>query len=171
MRPGIRSLLLAATPLCLYAQPAFEVASIRPAAPGARGGGLEITPGGRFSTTNSSLRELLKYAYQVRDFQITQPPAWFDSQRYDVLARAETEVSEESIRLMLQSLLADRFQLKLHRESKEMQAYLLTVSKNGAKIQPVNTTETGRVSRKGLGFIAGSKASMAQLPKRFPTWH
>jgi uncharacterized protein (TIGR03435 family) len=162
MTPGIRSFLLAA-PLCLHAQPAFEVASIRPAAPGAHGGGIEITPGGRFSATNSSLRALLKYGYQVRDFQIAEPPAWFDSQRYDVLARAETEAPEDDIRIMLQSLLADRFQLKLHRESKEMQAYVLTISKTGVKIQPVKTNETGRVSRKGLGFIAGTRASMAQL--------
>jgi uncharacterized protein (TIGR03435 family) len=163
MTPGIRSLILASTPLCLYAQPGFEVASIRPAAPDARGSGIQITPGGRFSATNSSLRALLKYAYQVRDFQIAQPPAWFDSQRYDVVAKAESEVPEDSIRIMLQNLLADRFQLKLHRESKEMQAYMLAISKAGVKIQPVKTGETGRVSRKGMGVIAGSQASMAQL--------
>jgi uncharacterized protein (TIGR03435 family) len=163
MTPGLRSLLLVSTPLCLSAQSSFDVASVRPAGPGAHGGGIEVTPGGRFSATGVSLRALLKFGYSVRDFQITQPPAWFDSQRYDVLAKAETEVPEDRMKLMVQSLLADRFQLKLHRESKEMQTYVLTVLKTGVKIQPVQTGETGRVSRKGLGFIAGTKASMAQL--------
>ena len=163
MTPGLRALLLASTPLCVWAQTGFEVASIRPAGPGTRGGGIEVTPGGRFSATNVSLRALLKYAYGVRDFQIAQPPNWFDSQRYDVLAKAEPDATEDRIKIMVQSLLAERFELKLHRESKEMQAYVLTVSKGGAKIQPVKSDEAGRVTRKGLGVIAGAKASMAQL--------
>jgi uncharacterized protein (TIGR03435 family) len=163
MTPAFRSLLLISAPLCAFAQPGFEVASIRPAAPGARGGGIEITPGGRFSATNVSLRALLKYGYGIRDFQISQAPNWFDSQRYDVLAKAEPEAGEDRIKLMVQNLLAERFELKLRRDSKEMQAYVLTVSKNGAKIQPVQTGDTGRVSRKGVGAIAGAKASMTQL--------
>ncbi len=161
MTPALRSLVLASTPLCLCAQPAFEVASVRPAGAGG-GAGIEITPGGRFTATHVSLRALLN-AYGVRDFQIAQPPAWFDSQRYDVAAKAETDVPEDSIKPMVQNLLTDRFQLKFHRESKEMQAYVLTVSKGGLKIAPLHTTETGRVNRKGMGLIAGSKASMAQL--------
>jgi uncharacterized protein (TIGR03435 family) len=162
MTPGFRSLFLA-TPLCLCAQAAFEVASIRPSAPGARGGnGIEITPGGRFSAVNVSLRALLKNAYGIRDFQIVQPPDWLDSQRYDVIAKAETDVPADRMKLMLQSLLADRFQLKVHREPKDVQAYVLTIGKNGPKIQPA-AGDPGRVSRKGLGAIAGSKASIAQL--------
>jgi uncharacterized protein (TIGR03435 family) len=163
MTPGLRSLLLA-TPLCLGAQSNFEVASIRPSAPGARGGnGIEITPGGRFSAVNVSLRALLKNAYGIRDFQVAQPPEWFDSQRYDVVAKAEGDVPADRMKLMLQNLLADRFQLKVHREPKEVQAYVLAIGKNGPKIQPAASDETGRVSRKGLGVIAGSKASIAQL--------
>ncbi len=161
MTPALRSLLFASTPLWLCAQPAFEVASIRPSGPG--GAALEITPGGRFNATHVSLRALLKYAYGVRDFQIAQPPSWFDSQRYDIVAKSETDVPEESIKEMLQNLLADRFQLKFHRDPKEMQAYVLTVSKNGAKMTPVNTPEPGRVSRKGMGLIAGTHATAAQL--------
>jgi uncharacterized protein (TIGR03435 family) len=163
MTPGIRSLVLASTPLCLCAQPGFEVASIRPAGPGARGGGIEITPGGRFSATNVSLRALLKFGYGIRDFQIAQPPNWFDSMHYDVLAKAEREGGEDRMKIMVQSLLTERFELKLHRESKEMPAYVLTVSKNGAKIQSAKTGETGRVTRKGVGVIAGASASIAQL--------
>ena len=163
MTPGIRSLLLASSPLCLFAQSAFEVASIRPAGPGARGGGIEITPGGRFSATNVSLRALLKFGYGIRDFQIAQPPNWFDSQRYDVLAKAEPAANEDRMKIMVQSLLVERFDLKFHRESKEMPAYVLTVSKSGPKIQPDMSGETGRVSRKGAGVVAGAKASMAQL--------
>jgi uncharacterized protein (TIGR03435 family) len=161
MTPALRSLFLASTPLCLCAQPAFEVASIRPSGPG--GAALEITPGGRFNATHVSLRALLKYAYAVRDFQIAQPPAWFDSQRYDIVAKAETDTPEDGIKPMLQNLLADRFQLKFHREPKEMQAYVLTVTKSGPKMTPATTAESGRVSRKGPGLVAGAHATVAQL--------
>src|ERR1700730_1378411 len=71
------------------APPAFEVASIRPSAPGGRGVSLQIAPGGRFTATNASLRSLIKMAYVVRDFQISGGPGWLDSDRFNITSKAE----------------------------------------------------------------------------------
>lgn len=118
----------------IHAQ-SFEVASIRPSDPKAPWGGIEMTPG-RFHASNISFRAIFKQAFGVRDFQIGNPPDWFNTQRYEIIATTEPTATENSINLMLQNLLADRFALKLHRESKEMQVYALTQSKNGTKLQP-----------------------------------
>ena len=88
--------------------PAFEVASIKP---------NKAEDGGKFNTIGFTVRMLLQDAYGVQDFQITGGPAWLSSERYNIEAKAAENVSREQVRLMLQSLLADRFQVKLHRET------------------------------------------------------
>jgi uncharacterized protein (TIGR03435 family) len=157
----IRFMALALTLVPIHAQ-SFEVASVRPSDPKARWGGIEITPG-RFHAANVSVRAIFKQAFRARDFQIANPPAWFDSQWYEITATTEPGATENSINIMLQNLLADRFALKLHRESKEMQVYALIQSKNGTKLQPVANDEKGGVRRKGAGIVAGTKASLQQL--------
>jgi uncharacterized protein (TIGR03435 family) len=67
--------------------------------------------------------------------QITGP-AWIDSERYDIVANAPTGASEEQVNIMLQNLLADRFKLVVHRETRKLPLYELTVAKNGLKIKP-----------------------------------
>jgi len=140
----------------------FEVASIRPSDPKTPWGGIEITPG-RFHAANVSMRAIFKQAFTVRDFQIGNPPDWFDSQRYEIIAKTEPGATEDSINLMLQNLLAERFALEIHLESRDTQVYALTQSKNGTKLQSVSADEKGGVRRKGAGLIAGTKASIQQL--------
>jgi uncharacterized protein (TIGR03435 family) len=149
----------------LHAQPAFEVASVKPAAPPTRGMSMEIEPGGRFTATDVSLRSLLKKAYGIRDFQIQNPPAWFDSQRYDVYAKPMGSAGEQQVERMLQSLLADRFQLKFHREPKDFQVYVLTLAKNGPKLKQAAAEENvqGGVRLRGVGSLTGIHASTLQL--------
>jgi uncharacterized protein (TIGR03435 family) len=158
MKPSLLALAI----LSAHAQPAFEVASVRPSAPNASWGGIEITPG-RFAAMNVSTRAIFKEAFGVRDFEILHPPDWFDSQRYEIIAKMEPTASESSIHEMLQNLLAERFRLEIHLESRDTQVYALTQAKNGTKLQPLKTDEKGRVSRKGAGIVAGSKASTRQL--------
>jgi uncharacterized protein (TIGR03435 family) len=88
---------------------------------------------------------ILEWAYGVRDFQISGAPAWLKEDAFDVDARAERESTEGQIKQMVQALLADRFKLKLHRETREMSVYALMVGKNGPKlaegdIQSLNRT-------------------------------
>ena len=113
-------------------KPLFEVASIRQAAPGspAYRMGLTFVPGGRFTVTNYTLKELIELAWEIQPFRISGGPAWIDSVRYNVSAKADSDadarlatLSSEQQRLeqqhMLQVLLADRFKLRVHWETKE----------------------------------------------------
>jgi uncharacterized protein (TIGR03435 family) len=122
--------------------PEFEVASIKPGDPGARGGYIQPSPG-RFTSTNMPLIGLITFAYDVRPDQISGAPGWIDSQRYDILATSESPVGDphkllDQQRLMLQKLLADRFQLRVRHETRERPVYTLTVDKNGPKMKENN---------------------------------
>lgn len=84
----------------------------------------------------TTLRFLIGWAWQVGDFQISKTPGWMDSDRYDVEAKAPVGVDQNPLhlRLMLRTLLADRFKLALHRESRDADTYVLTVAKGGPKL-------------------------------------
>jgi len=125
----------------------FEVASIKPSAPPEGGRmrmGISMLPGGRFMASGVTARLLIMQAYNVRDYQITGGPGWINSDRYDINAKAETPTPDkdqtpnfnnEQMRVLLQSLLAERFNLKVHRETKELPIYWLVVSKDGSKLK------------------------------------
>lgn len=121
---------------------AFEVASVKPAAaqPGGRGGMIRIQGGpgtrdpGRITYTNIPLTLLLTLAYDVKNFQV-KAPSWMESERYDITAKVPQGATKEQTALMLQNLIADRFHLTLHHESKEMQGYELNVAKTGSKLK------------------------------------
>src|SRR5262245_40751857 len=128
------------------AKPAFEVASIKPNKSGDNRVSIGGGAGGRFVATGVPLRLLMTVAFRVRDFQVSGGPGWSQTDRWDIEARAE-EGSVPSpqgppdpnvpdpMALRVQSLLEDRFQLKLHRETREMPVYELTVSKGGSKLK------------------------------------
>ena len=118
-------------------RPSFEVASIKPNTSGRNQAALLRQPGGKFVATNATVKMLLRVAYQIQDFQIYGGPNWTDSDRFDIEAKAEDAagLQKEELALMLQNLLADRFQLKTHTERKELSVYELVVGKGGAKLQ------------------------------------
>jgi uncharacterized protein (TIGR03435 family) len=123
--------------LIAFAQerPAFEVASVRPNRSGERGERRSFPAGGGFTATSASLKYLLKAAYRVEDFQISGAPGWFDSDRFDIEAKAAGDPPRAQVLSMLQSLLADRFKLALHRETRELPVYDLVVAKSGPKFK------------------------------------
>jgi uncharacterized protein (TIGR03435 family) len=121
----------------------FEVASVKPAAPlptgGGRGGvGMRGGPGtatpGQINYTYVPLKQILIAAYGVKAYQLTGP-AWLDSERYDIVAKVPEGATKDQLNLMLRSLLAERFHLTLHRETKELPVYELVVGKNGPKLK------------------------------------
>jgi uncharacterized protein (TIGR03435 family) len=124
------------------ARPEFEVASVKPSAPidYARGmrvmanGGPGTPDPGRFMTENLTLYNLLTLAYGTERYQITAPD-WTQSSRFDISAKVPEGTTRAQFLLMLQRLLAERFKLAVHHEQKEMQAYELTVEKNGPKFR------------------------------------
>jgi len=103
---------------------------------------MNRTPGGGFDAVNVPLQVLITFAYDVRDHQLIGAPDWLITERYDVHAKApagepRSQDSEESrrVKLRLQSLLADRFKLVAHRDTRQMPLYALAVSKNGPRLQ------------------------------------
>ena len=153
--------------------PAFEVASIKPAAPNQPGMGMQRLPGGRINMKNVTLRVLISLAWDIRDFQITGGPAWIDSDRFDILAKPETEIPdnpEGRVRLlqMIRTLAADRFGLVCHRETKETNVYALVVAKNGLKLAA--PTPQGHASMMGgRGKLEGKDAKPADLARLLST--
>jgi bla regulator protein blaR1 len=140
-----------------FAQLVFEVASIKPANPDAQGGLIRFMPGGGLSLTNIPLRNMITFAYDVRDFQVSGGPGWMGTERFDVMARpdraavdgqvdvdkmndAQRKTMRDQITERLRALLADRFQLAVHKETKDQPIYALVVSKNGPKLQETKET-------------------------------
>lgn len=129
-------------------QPSFEVATVKQAPPpaaikgsgdrvvmmmGSRGGPGTNDPG-RYTCNNCNLQMLMVQAYGVESYQLTIPGS-MDSERFEISAKVPEGTTKEQFNLMLQNLLAERFKLKIHRETKEGQIYELTVNKGGVKMK------------------------------------
>jgi uncharacterized protein (TIGR03435 family) len=139
MRSGF--LLVLAAGVAMGQTAAFEVASVKPAAPLGRGQllsgqthiGMSIDAA-RVDIGGMSLADLIRVAYRVKLYQVSGPD-WMASERFDVLAKLPEGASREQVPEMLQALLAERFKLTVHRESKEHAVYALVVGKNGPKLK------------------------------------
>jgi len=164
----------------------FEVASIKPNHSGERRFFVSWQPG-RFNATGMTLKFLITLAYDVKDFQVLGGPGWVNSERYDIDAKEPDSIAQELDKLpreqrqpladsMLQSLLADRFQLKLTRGTKDMPAYALVVAKSGSKLQEAKPVDTqpeapsgpgghphGPMMRMGRGEINGQGVELSFL--------
>jgi bla regulator protein blaR1 len=116
--------------------PHFEVASIKPAAPDQRGQFIRPGANGGLNITNMPLKEMMIIAWRVQPFQISGGPSWIESQRYDISTKPDHKPKPDELWLMLQSLLADRFQLKIHHETKELPIYALVVANKDGKLGP-----------------------------------
>jgi uncharacterized protein (TIGR03435 family) len=129
------ALILAGLAKVYGADPQFEVASIRPNLSAADTVDLSAPVGGRFRAVNVTLRMLIMRAYKVKNFEISGGPGWMNSDRFDIAAGAsDTGIDEGRFKLMLQALLADRFKLTVHRETKRMQVYALLPAGNRIKL-------------------------------------
>jgi len=124
-------------PAALWCQPAarpeFEVASVKPSDSDGMGPQRD-TRNGNLTAEEMSLKQLVSFAYNVPELLISGP-GWMDSSRYDIRAKGNGNAPQSQVRLMLQSLLADRFHLQVHRETKEMSLYYLVPTSGGLKAQ------------------------------------
>jgi uncharacterized protein (TIGR03435 family) len=148
-----------AIPAMLAAQPQFEVASIKPDRSGDMRSAFAIEPGGRLVATNVPVRMLIRMAYQLKDNQISGLPAWADSDRFDITAKPESGsgIKSDDIGLMVQALLAERFKLTFHKETRELPIYALVVAKSGLKMA---------VSKGNANFDDDARAKTAPGPGR-----
>jgi uncharacterized protein (TIGR03435 family) len=153
-----RSIVLAAMLLLQpnrgYGQPSqyFEVAVIRPSqvATGA-GTSFGLFEGGRLRITNEPVRLLIRLAFRLQDAQIVGGPAWIETDRYDIEAKTALpeKIRPDHVGPLMQSLLADRFNLKFHRETQEMKVYALVVAKDGPKLKPPTEGEASGANTSG----------------------
>jgi uncharacterized protein (TIGR03435 family) len=155
------------------AQPAprreFEVASIRPNTGEPRRGTANpftFLPGGRFTAINVTLVDMIVRVYPTRRIQMQGGPEWIDSDRFDIVAKAdedEGEVKPGQWNEMIQALLEKRFKLVMHRESKEMSAYTLVVGKNPPKIQESKEGEQTDIVNGARGQMNFQRMSLVGL--------
>jgi uncharacterized protein (TIGR03435 family) len=143
------------TPAAPASAPQFDVSTVKPSNfdPSNYTSGIK-TGSGRLDGQNVTLKRCIMGAYGVGPHQIVGGPDWIDSQRFDIQAKADQPIDDNDVlNVMLQSLLADRFRLALHRETRPTSAYVLEVDKKGPKMEvsqggeSVTNTSTGRAGR------------------------
>jgi uncharacterized protein (TIGR03435 family) len=136
MRTLTTTLLFAAATAAFAQNPAFDVASIKPADPQADGR-IMIKMGGdpgRLDYVNVSIRDLIRQAFGVQDYQVNGPD-WMVNERFNLQAKYPPDTSREAVNQMLQALLTERFGLKIHKDSKELAIFDLILAKNGSKLK------------------------------------
>ena len=134
------------------------------------------SPGGRFTARATTLKFLLEWAYGIQPSQHSGGPSWIGVDRYDIMAKADSNATDDQMKLMVQTLLADRFQLKLHHERREISAYVISVGKKPPKLFPPKDGEThalrfapqmGPDQKIATYRIIATRYSLAQLADAF----
>ena len=140
----------------------FEVASIKPGDPSTHQVRIGIMPGGRFQASNITLRMLMQQAYDLKPFQVQSTPGWMDSDAWEIIAKPDGTLppGPGALRPLLQKLLADRFHLTFHKETKEMPLYALVIGKNGSKLKKTSDGAGRAQIRLGRGQLSGTAMSM-----------
>jgi len=165
----MRALILGLMAVCgLVAQadapPAFEAASVKPNHSGSGSSSSHSRPA-NIQMTNVTLRGIITSSYRIKDYQLTGPE-WLRSERFDIVAKAPFGTNEDQMALMMRTLLAERFKLETHHETKDFPAYGLVVARSGFHTQPADATGgTGMDSSnddKG-GELKAQRIPMARL--------
>ena len=119
-------------------QPAFEVASIKPNPDATGAGEINPRPNGRFTATGATLRALVLRAYSLHESQLIGGPGWIGVERFDIDARAGTPPVDgpDGLLPMVRTLLAERFRLRVHDETRELPAFLLTHARRDQGLGP-----------------------------------
>jgi uncharacterized protein (TIGR03435 family) len=142
----------------------FEAASVKPSNPeNPSGQAIRRQPGGRFNTINTPVRMLITFAYQIQNYQLVGGPDWIGSERYDIVAKMEGDpppvipgTGADHMMLATRTLLADRFKLKIHKETRELDIYALTMAKAGGKPGPKLIPARGGCSLEELAARRGA---------------
>jgi uncharacterized protein (TIGR03435 family) len=156
--------------------PVFDVASVKANKSGDASLRLDIQPGGRFLATNIPLKQFIRAAYTLQLHQIADAPSWVDSERYDITAISDRDLTVSSpwtpggryavVQLMMQSLLAERFKMVSHLEERQAQGYELVLHRPGdrSRLTPAKgPCETGCGMRPGPGALAARGVPMPTL--------
>jgi uncharacterized protein (TIGR03435 family) len=146
----------------------FDVASIRPSQPGLRGGGMKPLPGGNgYTVINIPVKLMISLMYKVPMRHIEGGADWLNTDFYEIEARTDHPASIDDLHTMFQNLLADRFNLKFHKEMKEGPVYALTVEKSGLKM---TENQSGQDLKIPITFGAGGEANGVRVPMQYLCW-
>jgi uncharacterized protein (TIGR03435 family) len=126
----------------------FEVASIKPSDPGLKTFRVSAHQpvGNLFTTTNATVQKLIMMAYNIADWQLTGAPAWLNSEGYDINAKPEHPANRDEVFAMVRELLAERFKLAMHTETKELRSFALILDTGTRKIKVNESGGPPRVS-------------------------
>jgi uncharacterized protein (TIGR03435 family) len=144
----------------------FDVASIKLSAPDQQNGGIKPLPGGNgYIAENMPVKLMISLMYRVPMRQIKGGPDWLDSERYDIEARADGSYGIDDLHTMFQNLLADRFNLKFHKDPREGNVYALTIDKSGLKMKEDGTGQDLKIPiTPGPNFeVIGNRVPMPYL--------
>jgi uncharacterized protein (TIGR03435 family) len=145
----------------------FEVVSVKPSDPNGPGTVIQFPNGSAFQADGITARDCLAFAYEIQPFQVSGGASWIGSQRYDITAKMPADAAGAPrtperiarMRVALQALLAERFQLVVHRETRTMPAYTLVAAKSGFKLKA--TTDDGHGSwSSGRGKLKAQRTSI-----------
>jgi uncharacterized protein (TIGR03435 family) len=121
----------------------FEAASVKPNKSGVQGSSIRRFPGGRLQATNMPLRALITFAYQLQPFQLVEDPAWIRNDTFDIVAKMEGDpppvmpgTGPDPHMVAMRTLLAERFKLAVHRETRQMDIYELVLARPDGKLGP-----------------------------------
>jgi uncharacterized protein (TIGR03435 family) len=128
--------------------PAFEVADVHPSPHKPNPSMTAFVQSGRFQVRTATMLDLISNAYGIEADKVLGGPAWLDSDRFDITAKAAVSTSNETARLMLRSLLAERFKLVIRNEDRPVDVYALTVATGGPKMKQVVTDKPSGCERK-----------------------
>ena len=161
------AVLLSAATILLAQSPSFDVASIKPNISGSGTTTADAKPG-RVICTNFTTAMLFESAFGIKDFQISGAPGWLGSDRFDINATTGTsrDLDDKELQPYFQALLAERFHLRFHRETKELQVYSLVVAKTGAKLTAhagEGDSDTNVSNSPGKSSITAASVSMEHL--------
>jgi uncharacterized protein (TIGR03435 family) len=119
-----------------------------------------VSPGGRFTARATTVVFLMEWAFGIQPWQHSDGPGWISSDRFDIAAKTDHDATENEMKQMVRTLLAERFGLRAHRESKEMPAYVLSLGKNAPKLFPPTEGETHEMR---FSMIPGPNEKMAAV--------
>jgi uncharacterized protein (TIGR03435 family) len=175
----VRILFILAIAATCWAQAEFEVASVKPNTTMDGGMSINRSLGGGFSAKNVTLQMLVTFAYDIRPHQLSGGPGWMESDRFDIVARPSAEDaaaepktynsndgSTERLQQRVQKLLADRFKLAIHTETKEMPILALVVAKGGPHLKDSDPASVGPQIHGQQGQLTGKKVPMKMFAEK-----
>jgi len=156
----------------------FEAASVKQNKDGGTNIGIRRQPGGRLNTINTPVNLLITFSYQLQGFQLVGAPEWTRNERYDIVAKVEGDpppvapgAGPDHMMLAMRTLLADRFKLKVHRETREMDIYALVMARPGGKPGPAlkpSTDDCGQLASQTAARVGGPPAQPPTRPDGSP---